>query len=796
LVTTRTGLATLLGTLFVVNLVETTLETWVRWGTSWRDPVTLAVRWLEGGFSFEFHDLTNSLAVYGYSTSYFILLPVLLLGMAVALAVRPEISGFRVYSLALVIDYLLSLPFFLFFPVLERWAHPDSGAMLLSDKWTSQLIQLIRPISGLDNCFPSTHTSMTVVVILVSFLYTTRFRLTILPLGLTIILSTLVLGIHWLADVIGGLAVGVLSVFLARRLESVLCRALSSDRESRGHLRSDRDLAPRQVPSFASKIAVFVLVWAYCVPQAAAQHQLSFVGVALDKETEDADEKLRAYLRDRADVVFVPPDVEGGEGVTRGEYERVVETLLEWSSEDGPPFLARATPYVFVVAEMLGAPLQILAIYKSNTTQATTYNAYFVVNRERFDNQPNLAQLARFLQDSDADGEPARFIYHSRFSTSSYFLPSLYFRANGIFHKGRANGTRKGISTAIRVEKVGDSSTNLVKKVANGEFELAAVWDGTKDKFAEGRPYYDEYGSKVEFIRFSVELPNDLLVAPASLDPSITDKIRRALGEMPDDHIEIGDFKSWKIRSGDEARAALKALGELRWLARGRQPPVTVDLMVEGGLIDDGRVAESVRQAVRLSGTELVLFDEDYHRQKDVVWTIRPIHDEALVLTTKIQGTEVDAQEFQISYANDDSSEFLEDLTRRVGALIHSRMHRIRYVWPYQEDPPTVIRDVDFSIPPGNEVMVRRIHWEDPQKADYEFRGEKEFSVEIEDADYHRFQLASDSKFDLDPMSDISYRVVLVRPDRERPIFQALTVTFVVLLVLAAAGAVFFDLRR
>ena len=790
LVTTKTGLATLLATLFVVNLAETALETWARLGSTWRDPTTLAVKWLEGGFSFEFHDLTNNLAVYGYSTSYFIVFPVLVLGVAVALALRPEIAPFRVFSLALVIDYLLSLPFFLFFPVLERWAHPDSGAMLLSDKWTSDLIELIRPISGLDNCFPSTHTSMTVIVILVSFLYRTRFRFTILPLGLTIILSTLVLGIHWLADIIAGVAVGVLSVFLARRLDELLSRDKSPSGTGRTELVTGRIIASRHLPGLASKVTLScVLILAFCPPPAAAQHELSFIGVALDEETEQADQKLRLYLRDSADVVFVLPESEGGEGRDRGEYERVIEALLDWSSEDGPPFLARTTPYVFVAAEMLGASLQVLAIYKSNTTQATTYNAYFVVNRERFGSEPTLAQLAKYLRDTDAAGEPARFIYHNRFSTSSYFLPSLYFRANNIFHKDHAVGTSKGISTAIRVEKVGDSSTNLVKKVAAREYELAAVWDGTKDKFAEGKPYYSEYGSKVAFIQLSIALPNDLLVAPASLDPSITERIDKALGEMPDNHIEIGDFKSWKIRTSDEARAALKALGELRWLARGRQPPVTVDLRIEGAPLD-ARVVESVRQAVRLSGTELVLYDEDYHRQKDVVWSLRPIHDEALVLNTEIQGTGVDAQEFQISYGT------LEDLTRRVGALIHSRMHRIRYVWPYQENPPAVIRDVDFTIPSGKEVMVRRIHWDDPEKADYEFRGEKEFSVEIEDADYHRFQLASNPEFVLDPMSDVSYRVVLVRPDRESTIFKALTVTFIILLVLAAAAAVFFDLRR
>jgi len=35
----------------------------------------------------------------------------------------------------------------------ERWAYPESHAVLLSDLWSTRLIETIRPISGLDNCF-------------------------------------------------------------------------------------------------------------------------------------------------------------------------------------------------------------------------------------------------------------------------------------------------------------------------------------------------------------------------------------------------------------------------------------------------------------------------------------------------------------------------------------------------------------------------------------------------------------------------------------------------------------------
>ena len=136
--------------------------------------------------------------------------------------------GYRVLCLSIAADYLLSVGFFLFFPVPERWAYPDSGAMLLSDRWSSSLIDLMRPISGLDNCFPSTHVSFTVVIILVGYLFRVRMRHTVLALGTTTILSTFVLGIHWLPDIVAGVAIACLSVALARRVTPLTEYAVAS----------------------------------------------------------------------------------------------------------------------------------------------------------------------------------------------------------------------------------------------------------------------------------------------------------------------------------------------------------------------------------------------------------------------------------------------------------------------------------------------------------------------------------------------------------------------------------------
>jgi membrane-associated phospholipid phosphatase len=222
LINSKPGLLALLVIVFLVNMAETSWETAAHTGS----PVTLAdqrdaflVQQFERNLvDFEFHDQTPKWAMYAYSVSYFALLPVLGVALLVALARRREIAPMRVLCLAVAVDYLVSLPWFLLFPVPERWAYPESNAMLLSDLWSSRLIDAIRPISALNNSFPSTHVSLTVVVIAVCWLFQVRLRNTVTALGITVILATFLLGIHWLADILAGIAVGILSVAIARRL--------------------------------------------------------------------------------------------------------------------------------------------------------------------------------------------------------------------------------------------------------------------------------------------------------------------------------------------------------------------------------------------------------------------------------------------------------------------------------------------------------------------------------------------------------------------------------------------------
>lgn len=211
----------LLAAIFAANLAETALEG-VLVGDRVRElgfRVAHAFSEIEPGGLFTYHEASGPIAVFGYSLAYFFAFPLLALALAVTLSCRADDGPFRVLARALALDYAVSLPFFVLFPIPERWAYPESGAMLLSDQWTSALIEAVRPLSGLDNCFPSFHVSMTVVMIGASYLAGVRLRSAVAGLGGMVILSTLGLGIHWLPDIVAGAALGVLSVALALRFE-------------------------------------------------------------------------------------------------------------------------------------------------------------------------------------------------------------------------------------------------------------------------------------------------------------------------------------------------------------------------------------------------------------------------------------------------------------------------------------------------------------------------------------------------------------------------------------------------
>jgi ABC-type phosphate/phosphonate transport system substrate-binding protein len=536
-----------------------------------------------------------------------------------------------------------------------------------------------------------------------------------------------------------------------------------------------------QRPGLVRLILVGLLLVVAAPHRVRGQTPLTFVAVSLDADTRRADRKLQRYLEPTASVVFVSE--------LANEYGTVIDRLSTWKPGQ-ENYIARVTPYALVAAELLGADLQVIATYVSRATGNTTYRSYFVVQRRLFPYTPDLGNVPPFLRNTQ---QPRSFIYHNEFSTSSYFLPALYFRQHAVYDM--ALSTEQ--ATAIHARQFGTgtgSSADLVRAVAEGRADFAAVWDGTKATFEGTDSLEARYGSKVYFIPDPTVLPNDLLVAPAALDSTTVVRVREAIERMGDDEINEGDFLTWRDLS--DAPVAREALANLRQLAR--EPPAPSIVQVRrasgsGSSIPD-EYLQAARQAIRLAGSEMVNYDPDFHAQLDYVWTLEPLHDGAIVLRSRIVGSDIADQEFPLSFRD------AEDLTRRIGEVLRTRLHRIRYVWPYRKSPPTVLRDVDFTLPVGAAVRVRAITWLDLRRNDY-LQGQ-EFGADVVHADFYKFELAPDfieandrGAFGFSPMSNLSYRVVLPRTAHERPMFRVLTVVLVILVLGAGvAGAV--ELRR
>jgi membrane-associated phospholipid phosphatase len=130
-----------------------------------------------------------------------------------------------------IMNYLLVLPFYIFFPVREChvFSSPEGEGFvrLALDDVHPAIMTILRPMSGIDNCFPSFHTSLAVTVALFAIRSGRRaFAVVMTAMAAAIIFSTVYLGVHWLTDVGAGIIVGVvayvLGEWLGKRLHSRL----------------------------------------------------------------------------------------------------------------------------------------------------------------------------------------------------------------------------------------------------------------------------------------------------------------------------------------------------------------------------------------------------------------------------------------------------------------------------------------------------------------------------------------------------------------------------------------------
>jgi len=112
-----------------------------------------------------------------------------------------------------LVQFPLIIPFYSAIRVDEVWSvlgHPDR----IGRGWSDE----VRLDLG-ANCFPSMHTSVAFAILLLAMRERSRvYRAMMAVYATSIIVSTLYLEIHWLADVAGGLALGAVAAQIAERI--------------------------------------------------------------------------------------------------------------------------------------------------------------------------------------------------------------------------------------------------------------------------------------------------------------------------------------------------------------------------------------------------------------------------------------------------------------------------------------------------------------------------------------------------------------------------------------------------
>lgn len=160
---------------------------------------------VEGSAGFLFQLINFPGLTYALSVVYLYVFPVIGAVAILATYHGGENELGRKIFWASIFNYILILPFYILVPVSERWTAGTGDVTLLMNQVSPLLIEGLRPMSGLNNCFPSFHTSLVLsFAMIVSKSANKRLRRTLYAVAALTIYSTLYLGFHWVLDVLAG----------------------------------------------------------------------------------------------------------------------------------------------------------------------------------------------------------------------------------------------------------------------------------------------------------------------------------------------------------------------------------------------------------------------------------------------------------------------------------------------------------------------------------------------------------------------------------------------------------------
>jgi membrane-associated phospholipid phosphatase len=169
----------------------------------------------------------------GLSYMYLVVFHSLLVASLILYGSRTDKRLYYATCYAIMLNYGIAIPFFIFFPVNEVWVNDPSVQLRLLDVFP-RFESEYRLLSGIDNCFPSLHTSISVTLAVLAIRSdSSKWAWLCAACAVAIIFSIFYLGIHWFLDMAGGVALGLFAAYAGIRLsvrepEEMLLRRLAS----------------------------------------------------------------------------------------------------------------------------------------------------------------------------------------------------------------------------------------------------------------------------------------------------------------------------------------------------------------------------------------------------------------------------------------------------------------------------------------------------------------------------------------------------------------------------------------
>lgn len=205
--------------ILIVNGIELKLEN--RLDINW--DFTPNIYQLEGQFVYSVQQIFNHpLLTQLVSFFYIVVFQVLIVASLGIYALNGNIRIAHALCYAITINYIVAIPFYLFFPVNEVWSYPQAGVSFRILEVFPNFEEQYRAFSGIDNCFPSLHTSISVTLALLATQSGNRKWATFTATStIIIVFSIFYLGIHWLSDMMAGSVLALAASWVGLKLAGV-----------------------------------------------------------------------------------------------------------------------------------------------------------------------------------------------------------------------------------------------------------------------------------------------------------------------------------------------------------------------------------------------------------------------------------------------------------------------------------------------------------------------------------------------------------------------------------------------